>query len=200
MRRRTVLSGIGVGLVAGPVAAHTPYRQWKIYRLRHLLIGTSRADEPTYPLGRDVVAVLAEHLPRSSPRVTRARTVTRLGDLIRTGQIRLLLLSRDHAQALATGREPFAPAAPVPLRALFVFGDHVLVSDAGFPDHHAYHVTRTLARHGTHLAGAAPPDDELAHLPTHPGTLAAARGQPEPEPPPPSSVPEGADPEHAHTH
>ena len=34
-------------LVAG---GHTPYRQWQVYRRRHLLIGTSKADAPTWPV------------------------------------------------------------------------------------------------------------------------------------------------------
>ena len=200
MKRRAFLGGLTMFVFAVSTESHTPYRQWKVYRLRHLLIGTSRADAPTYPLGQRVVAVLAKHLPQSSPRVTRARTVSRLGDLIRTQQIRTLLLSRAHARALAAGEKPFAPGAPIPVRVLFLFGPHLLVTDAGFPDHHAYQVTATLTQYATHLPGAAAPDESLVHLPSHPGSLAAVRGDPMPVPKPGWGTPEVRDEESPHSH
>jgi hypothetical protein len=51
--------------------AHTPYGQWQVYRRKHLMIGTSKADPPSYPLGRRIVEILVDYLPESSARVTR---------------------------------------------------------------------------------------------------------------------------------
>ncbi len=49
--RRAVMR-CGLILVAVlAVSAHTPYRQWDVYRMKHLLIGTSREDAASYPVG-----------------------------------------------------------------------------------------------------------------------------------------------------
>ncbi len=144
------------------------------------MIGTSREDKPTYPLGKEIVAVLLAHLPESSARVTRATTVYRLGSLISTDQIRVLLLSESDARDMAAGRGAFDDFGPVAIRALYRFGQHLLVSRADFPDYHAWLLARTLADFATDLPGAAPPRAEMAPVPIHPGALAALYGGPEP--------------------
>ena len=157
---------------------HTPYKQWQVYRLKHLLIGTSRADAPTYTLGKTIAGVLAEGLPESRARVARARGVYRLGSLISTNQLKLLILSREHATALAAGRGPFEDFGPTPIHVLFEFGAHFLVSRADFPARHAWAVTTTLLTHGDAVQGNAIPSASTAPVPIHPGTLAAIAGKP----------------------
>ena len=183
MKRRKVVQGLllGGGLLGS--MGHTPYRQWQVYRARHLMIGTSREDEPTYPLGKEIAAVLLAHLPESSARVTRATTVYRLGSLISTDQIRVLLLSESDARDMAAGRGAFDDLGPVPIRLLYRFGQHLLVSRADFPDYHAWLLARTLADFANDLPGAAPPRAEMAPVPIHPGALAALYGGPEPDAP-----------------
>ena len=74
MLRRSALR-FGVALTALLVApAHTPYRQWVVYRRRVLLIGSSRDDPTGYRLGRQVAETLAHHLPESRSRASRAPT------------------------------------------------------------------------------------------------------------------------------
>jgi hypothetical protein len=57
-RRRDVLRLGAVLVVGGVTSAHTPYRQWQVYRRRHLLIGTSKTDARSYALGKQIVSVL----------------------------------------------------------------------------------------------------------------------------------------------
>ena len=66
LRRKFVQAGL-IATVWFAASAHTPYRQWQVYRQRHLLIGTSKADSPTYPLGQKIAEVLATHLPGAAP-------------------------------------------------------------------------------------------------------------------------------------
>ena len=71
--RRALLAAAlasAVVLVPGGVLlAHTPYRQWKVYRQRHLMIGASREDPATYPKVKEIQAFLEKHLPEASARV-----------------------------------------------------------------------------------------------------------------------------------
>ena len=148
MRRRAALKialGGAAWLLCG---AHTPYGQWQVYRRRHLLVGTSKADAPTYPLGQRIVEVLASRLPESSARVTRGPSAWRLASLITSGQIELVLLSAADVAALRDGRPPFEAFGATRLCTLFAFGAHWLVCRPDFPDRHAYLVVETLATHG----------------------------------------------------
>ena len=140
------LAGAAVLVSGRAVLAHTPYRQWKIYRQRHLMIGASREDAATYPKAKEIQAFLETHLPEASARVARARTRRRLADLLKTDQIRIILLSIDDAIALGRGRPPFR--SPVAVRTLWRFGDHAMVVRPSFPAAHAWILARTFEEHG----------------------------------------------------
>ena len=182
--RRALLAAALVGaalLVSGrAVLAHTPYRQWKIYRQRHLMIGASREDAATYPKAKEIQAFLETHLPKASARVARARTRRRLADLLETDQIRMVLLSIDDAIALGRGRPPFR--SPVAVRTLWRFGDHAMVVRPSFPAAHAWMLARTFAENGAAPAGSSPTP---AHpeIPLHEGVRIARDGGPMPAPP-----------------
>ena len=195
-RRRLLQAGAAFAAVAAVTAlgGHTPYRQWAVYRRKHLLVGTCRADAPTYPLGKRIVAALDAHLPESRPRVTRARDQARLAALIATGQLQVMLLSGEDAARLRDGALPFEAVGPTALRALFRFGGHWLVCRPDFPERHAWLVARALTAAAADFEDAAPADDQV--VAAHPGARAFAAGAPEPAPPPaPPPLPE-AD----HTH
>jgi len=188
MRRRTALKLGLAGAAWLLCGAHTPYGQWQVYRRRHLMIGTSRADAPTYPLGQRVAEVLATYLPESSARVTRGPDAWRLASLITSGQIEVILLSADHVLALRDGQAPFEAFGATRLCSLFVFsdqgGDHWLICRPDFPDRHAYLVVETLATHGDLTLGGRMPDPVASPVPIHPGALAYLRGDPLPAPAP----------------
>jgi hypothetical protein len=178
-RRAFLRAGAGV-IVGFAVAAHTPYRQWDVYRMKHLLIGTSREDAPSYPLGKQVASLLAEVAPETSARVTRARGLDRLGSLLSTGQLQVLLLSQTHLVALAEGTGPFAAFGPTAVARLFRFGALSLISRADFPAPHAWVVTRALMESAGELGGT-PPDSTAGPAPIHPGALAALERRAIPE-------------------
>ncbi len=195
MQRRRLLR-LGLAATVWVAASgHTPYRQWTVYRQRHLLIGTCRADAPTYPLGQKIAATLATNLPESGARVSRAPDQWRLASLIGTGQMEVIVLSRADAAALAAGDAPFADFGGLPLAALFTFGDYLLVCRTDFPRRHAYLVAQTLAEHAREIPGAQPLAAAGDAVPTHPGALAYVQGRPLP---PPVTEPEPVSDEHAH--
>ena len=178
-RRKLVSTGLAAAALL-LASGHTPYRQWTVYRRRHLLIGTCRADPPSYPLGQRVAAVLAEGLPDSAARVSRAPDQWRLASLITTAQIDVILLSRRDAAALALGEKPFTDFGPVDLRCLYTFGDYLLLCRPDFPDRHAYLVTQTLDEHGREIPGARAAQVAEGPVPIHPGALAYAKALPLP--------------------
>jgi len=182
MWRRAVLRSTLIGGAWLLASAHTPYRQWQVYRRRHLLIGTSKADAPTYPLGQRIAEVLATHLPESSARVTRGPDPWRLASLLTTGQLEVALLADRDVAALRDGRAPFDAFGPTDLNLLFAFGAYFLVCRPDFPDHHAYQVVRTLAENAGAIGGAQPVTATAAPVAIHAGARAYALGQPMPAP------------------
>lgn len=182
MHRRDV---VRLGLCAAALvlsSGHTPYKQWVVYRKRRLLIGTSRADGPSYPLGKQVAETLLTYLPESKARASRAPDPWRLASLLSTAQLDVAILSAADAVALVEGRPPFSDFGGVALAGLFGFGGHLLVARADFPARHAYLVSQTLYEHRQLIPGARPLKAGMGGLPVHPGTLAYQRGKPLPEP------------------
>lgn len=172
-------------VVSVPASAHTPYRQWAIYRKRHLIILTSKTDPPSYPLGKRLANVLAEKLPESKARVARAPHSERIASLISTQQMDLAVMRREEADALMHGRAPFADRGPIPLRVIIDLGDHVLVCRDDFPDSHAYLIAETLSEHGDELGDVVPTASTGAAssdvgVPVHAGAAAYFAGQPLP--------------------
>ena len=197
MRRRAFLQIGFIGSAAFAVGGHTPYRQWQVYRRKHLLIGTSRADAPTYPLGQKIAEILATHLPESSARVTRGPDSWRLASLLTTGQLEVALLSATDVAALRDGRAPFDAFGPTELNALFAFGDYILVCRPDFPAHHAYQVVQTLSENAAGIAGARSVDASSGPVAIHAGARAYALGEPMPAPVTPAAE-ELIPPDHVH--
>ena len=48
-------------------SGHTPYKQWQVYRRKHLLIGANKADPPTYELGKKIAASSSANCRRAAP-------------------------------------------------------------------------------------------------------------------------------------
>jgi len=174
-RRRFLCLGFGSAVFL-LCTAHTPYRQWTVYRKRHLLIGTSRSDLPTYGLGQQIAEILAAHLPESRARVSRAPDPWRLASLISTEQIELILLAENDARALMAGDAPFEDFGGVSLAGLVRFGNYVLVCRPDFPEEHAYLVTQTLCEHAGETLDAVPLDPSSGPIPGHAGAMAYALG------------------------
>ena len=175
MRRRRFLAGILGVLCLG----HTPFQQWVVYRKRHLIILTGKTDGSAYKLGKRLAAILANELPASKARVTRAPYMERIGSLLSTEQLDVALLSGTAAVALLHGRPPFVDYGPLPLRRIASLGSYVLVCRDNFPNRHAYLVAQALDGHRDELAFGE--GDHPSAVPMHPGALAYVDGQPIPE-------------------
>lgn len=166
--------GAALGLAWLAVSAHTPYRQWKVYRKRRLLIVGAKTDPAGYRLTRAVAETLAAQLPDSHARPSRASNTARLASLLRTKQMDVAVLARAEAVALRRGHGTFRDVGPVELRALFALGAHLLVCRADFPEAHAYLLVQTLDQHREALASGdarLPGAAEALAVPLHAGVL-----------------------------
>jgi len=171
MNRRALLKAAGLGAAALVLGGHTPYRQWVVYRKKHLLIGCHRQDPRTYELAQDAVAVLDEHLPAASARVARAPHAGRLASLLGTEQLDVAVLAADQAAAMRVGSGAFEPYGPISLNLLSPLRDRLLIARSDFPARHAWLVAEALME--TTRAGDA-------SIPLHPGARAFLRGDPVP--------------------
>lgn len=152
LRRRQVIK-FGAALVTWLLTSgHTPYKQWQVYRRKHLLIGTNKADPPTYALGKNIAALLESELPASRARVARAPHAWRLASLLTSRQIELILLDVGDIQNLSQGKGGFEAFGATDLRVLYQFGDYWLVSRPDFPASHAALVTQVFRDHGMSIS------------------------------------------------
>jgi hypothetical protein len=155
MNRRALLRTALVAAGALVLGGHTPYVQWTVYRRKHLLIGSHRADLGTWHAAQEIVALLEEHLPEARARVARAPNAGRLASLIGTHQLEVAVLGPADAAAMAAGEGPFAPYGPVELALLSPFGRYALVSRRDFPPPHARAVASALALSAAAIGGLA---------------------------------------------
>ena len=178
MKRRTVLkcalAATCTAATSGPLYAHTPYRQWEVYRRKHLLIGCYRDDPSTYAIAKGLVATLDAHLPKASSRVARGPTAGRIASLIATGQMDVAVLHPEVAANMIQGRELFAAWGPIALSSIMQVGDYLFVAKNDFPDHHAWLVAEALDDR------RSPFSDIATDMPRHPGADAFHRGLPIP--------------------
>ena len=175
-------------MLCAPVAhAHTPYQQWRVYRQRHLVVGTCKADPESYPLGKRIVERLAQELPESNAQVARAPDQLRLASLVTTDQVRIVILTEQEGVQLRFGRPPFEEYGPYPLTVLMEFGRHLMLAGQDLPDHHGWLVCHALSNN---FAGARVPQPASdAPLLLHPGAAAFAQGKPMPAPPADADAP-----------
>lgn len=174
--RRAFLLALAA-LAAGPAAAHSPYRQWKVLRERFLLVHSTRTDPDGDALAEKLVAILQEILPQANAMVGRARDEARLASLLTSGQALLAVMRPADAEDLYLGRGEFASQDGRGVRRLLAVDSRVLASVESFPRHHAWLVSAALAGHAGALAVSVPRTGEGA-VPVHPGALAYARGEP----------------------
>ncbi|WP_108880120.1 hypothetical protein [Anderseniella sp. Alg231-50] len=157
--------------------AHTPYRQWVVYRKKHLLIGAHRADPTTYDLAKKLAAVLAHSLPKSRCRVARAPTAQRLASLIGTDQLDVAVLDTADAIAMQSGSGRFEPYGPISIRQLAGIGGRLLVAHERLPARHAWLIAATLDQTRTTDRRRLDQDPDVSW---HPGALSFLRGKPQP--------------------
>jgi hypothetical protein len=177
VNRRQALRLAAIPAAALLLSGHTPYGQWVVYRQKHLLIGCHKADPETYDLAKQVVALLAEHLPAANTRVARASDAGRLASLLGTGQMNVATLSASDAAEMLRGAGRFEAYGAIALRLLTPIDGRLLVARSDFPERHAWLVTGALVGSGLTLAVEQPRD---AGIPWHPGSRSFLDGRPEP--------------------
>ncbi len=177
MERRAFLGAAGRAALVMSAAAllpgHTPYRQWVVYRKRHLMILASKRDPEGYAKCRGLAERLATAIPESRARPSRAASAERMASLLSTGQMDLAVVDAETARAMTAGAGPSQAYGPIDLQLLQVLeGKHLLVARAAFPAAHAYRVAKALA---------AEDPGPGAPLPLHPGLAAFLSGAPAPD-------------------
>jgi hypothetical protein len=179
-RRRFITHAAAIlAMVAAPfssVLAHTPYRQWDIFRKRHLQILSSHSDLAADTVADNWVALLAEKLPLSRAMVSRARDVIRLVSLLKTDQSKLAILSYADADAIFNARGPYAEFKPMPLQLMLDDGAFLLVARDNLPLHHGFLIAVTLLEEGKALHLSVPLAGKFGMV-VHPGAKAAALGE-----------------------
>jgi hypothetical protein len=183
--RREILRKVVAGAAAILFCGHAPYGQWGVYRRRYLLILTSRADPPSFELGRRIAEVLADRLPSSKAQVSRAPNTERIASLISSHQMDVALMRRDDAAALRLGRPPFAGYGPVKLFTIVGFGEFLLACRDDFAARHAWLIAETFDKSRDALPelllpGAATAESPDSRIPLHPGALSYFTGAPMP--------------------
>ena len=174
MNRRGFLALALASAAAPPAAeAHTLYRQWVVYRQKHLLIGSHRGPGGSFPAAEEVVAILDHMLPEARARAARAPHAERIASLIGTRQMDVAVLTPEEALAIRGGAGRFAPYGRVPLTLIADFRPRLLVAHKDFPPRHGWLLA--AAMHD----GAVPPDLTRANglLPHHSGVRAYLAGR-----------------------
>ena len=178
MKTRKNILKIGIFfLIYILLSAHSPWGQYHAYRQQHLLIMSTREDIPTYPFSKLLIEVINQELPEASARPARARTFKRVQSLLSTGQIPLLLLSKKNARALINGTGPFRKFGKTKSFVIYNFGDLVLLSEANFPNRHAWQLTKVFMNTIDESINAKSPLKTKQVTIIHQGTLKALNGE-----------------------
>jgi hypothetical protein len=174
MNRRRFLAAVMFAGLSPIALAHTPYRQWKVFRQRYLLITTSRTDLAGDALGDRFAEVLLAEIPQSRAMVSRAINLERIASLITTNQANIAVLDHASAGALMRGEAPFVDYGAFPLQVIVQTESHYLVCREDVPLHHGYMIAGALMDHAADLGIGIPGDGAM---PVHPGAAAFARGE-----------------------
>ncbi|MSQ60343.1 MAG: hypothetical protein EXR36_12055 [Betaproteobacteria bacterium] len=172
MNRRQAFALLA-GLVVGPAFAHSPYRQWAVFRQRFLLVTTTRDDKGADDLGEEIARIVLAQLPDSRAQVSRARDWSVLASLLTTKQTELAVMAKERSAALYKGETPYQDFGPSPLRVIVQTDRYRLVCRDDFPVHHAYLLCEALMEE-KEVQGFSVLGDSV--IPAHPGAMAYMRG------------------------
>ena len=158
------------GCALALLTAHSPYRQWEVYRKSRLVIVASFEEQEAVRLGRRLADALARHIPQSRAMLARARDTNDMFRLLGSKQLDMALVGEADAHAAAGG----ASGGKIPLRSLARIGPYLLVCREEFPRANAYEIAETLADRWREIfeptagvAGPRPPASVRVAL--HPG-------------------------------
>ena len=78
------------------LTAHSPYRQWTVYRQVHLVIITSRDDPAGDALGDEMAEIVRAALPDSRAAVGRGPRAERIASLLATAQAEVAIVPKPN--------------------------------------------------------------------------------------------------------
>ena len=123
MNRRLFLSL----LFFSPFAtAHSPWGQYTVYRQKHLLIMSSKADPNSYPYSEILVNAINKEEPTARARPARARDLERCYSLFLTDQMQFMLLPRDSSTEMREASGAFRGRQPLPMKTVYEFDNLIL--------------------------------------------------------------------------
>lgn len=172
IRRAFLRVAAAVGACA-LLTAHSPYRQWDVYRKTRLVIVASFEEPEAARLGRLVATALATRIPASRAMSSRARDTNDLIRLVASRQLDVALIGEATANAAASGA--LGPTGGgIPLRTLAQLGGYLLVCRTDFPPANAYQIADALTEGWAEISGAmgeaaGPRPSPSVRVPLHPG-------------------------------
>jgi hypothetical protein len=136
-----------LGLAGLLLLGHSPYRQWYAYRAKHLVVVSAESRPGAAALADAVAAAIAAVVPESKAVATVVRTTSDVVSLLSSGQLQVGLLPSWDARHAVAGTASFEERGPVPLRAVAVLGDDVLVVLDTYPRAKARDLARAVRAH-----------------------------------------------------
>ena len=133
-----------LGAAALVLLGHSPYRQWYAYRAKHLVVVSA---ESRGALTQAVAEAIAAGVPDSKAVAVAVHTSSDVVKLLRSGQLQVGLLPSADARHAFEGTGPFAEEGPVPLRAVAILGDDLLVVLDSYPRAKSRDLARAIAAH-----------------------------------------------------
>ena len=140
--RIALLGAAGLLLVG-----HSPYRQWYAYRAKHLVVVSAESRRGAAALAHAVAEAIAAGVPGSKAVAATVRTGAEVVQLLRSGQLQVGLLPSAVARQAFGGTGAFVDEGPVPLRAVAVLGDDLLVVLDSYPPARSRDLARAIAAH-----------------------------------------------------
>jgi TRAP-type uncharacterized transport system substrate-binding protein len=126
---------------------HSPYRQWYAYRAKHLVVVSAESRRGAAALAHAVAEAIASGVPGSKAVAATVRTSAEVVQLLRSGQLQVGLLPSAVARQAFGGTGAFVDEGPVPLRAVAVLGDDLLVVLDSYPPSRSRDLARAIAAH-----------------------------------------------------
>ena len=179
MTRIRLLPLVLVGAAAMLLTGHSPYRQWFVYRARHLIVVTDELRPEAFALASAVASAIAARWPETKAVAAAAKSPLEVVKLLDSGQLDVGLVPAAVAAQALHGQGGFEGRGEVPLRAVAALGDDLLVVLASFPRQRAHDIAQALveSRTGSGL-GKKTSLRGPATIPLHPGALAYYQGAP----------------------
>jgi hypothetical protein len=181
-RRRIMQAALAV---AGAVllSGHSPYKQWYVYRGKHLVVVASATDAEASRLADALAAQLVAEIPQTQAVPAEARSTRDVVQLLRTRQLPIGILDSESAGAAYAGSGPFEIEGPLALRTMAEFEDYLLVVLEDFPEDKAVEIAAAAAGlpRSQWPAPRRQTSSVAAFIPLHPGAITFRQGHEPPE-------------------